>query len=556
MNRISYVLFGLMILGLGFSLYLYDQSRKKSIMFSDRVATVNRVLLLLERTEHLKNILRKTIFENLDEKDEGLVFSPEEKYELDSILTDLHNIALYQEQRLRIDTIRSIVNSNYVLLIGKSQGRSILDYNPGNTEVIARAKQFSRMRLQEQRESFERFESNVDFWSTTILLISGLVFAIGVWSTAYENRAKQKLKNLHESVLSNASVGICVYEVHRDNDGNLIPTIAFSNYGAVSKINSEEGETVVDLCRVPIENRDLTENIKVVLSTGKSVVKELQHQANGTFYWFLTNLSRVSENKVAFYYQDISRIKDYESTLKRKVNELEAVNKDLEQFAHATSHDLREPFRKIQVMTDLIQKNHNMVNNPKYLDAIQRASNKGSLLVEQILNYSKVQFDRSELTRVDLNKVVAQVIEDFDLIILEKNAQVDVVPLPFVHANRVQMTQLFSNMIGNSLKFVHSDRKPTITISCAETDSQGIPELNPASTYYRITIADNGVGFDDAYADKIFDAFSRLHHYQEFPGFGLGLSLCKKVVLNHGGAIRAFSKLNDGSTFQVYLPKS
>jgi signal transduction histidine kinase len=554
MNRISYVLFAVMIFALGISLFLYNSARKNSLTFNERVTTVNRVLLLLERTEHLKNILRKTIFQSMPTEDSTLLFTTDEKIELDSLLNVLHSIALYQEQRFRVDTLRRILNSNYGVLLGKERGKGVMDYDPSTTEVIARAKQYSKMRLAQQEEQFDRFDANANFWATSILVISTLIFVTGVWSTIYENRSKVKLKNLHESILSNASVGICVYEINKDIEGHIIPTVAFSNFGATTKVHHDDTEVIVDLCKVPIGNKELIESMKLVLASGKTVIREVKHFFNGKQLWFLTNLSKVSANKVAFYYQDISRIKNYEMDLKMKVSELEAVNKDLEQFAHATSHDLREPFRKIQVMSDMIYKNHNSANNAKYLDVIMRASNKGAELVEQILNYSKVQFDKSHRELVDLNKLVSHVVEDFDLVILEKGATITSSSLPIVYANRIQMTQLFSNLISNSLKFMKSDRKPVISISCKESD--GITDLDPSLKYYVITVKDNGVGFDSSYTDKIFTAFSRLHHYQEFPGFGLGLSLCKKVAVNHGGMIKATSVIGEGSSFDIYLPKN
>ena len=178
MNRISYVLFGIMILGFGVSLYLYNQARKGSIEYNDRVIVVNRVLLLLERTEHLKNILRKTIFESLATEDSGLLFTSEDKSEVDSIMNLLHQIVLYDEQRLRVDTIKRIINSNYKVLLGKDHGKSAMDYDPANTEVIARAKAFAKMQLRQQQEDFERFQSNANFWATSILLLSSMIFLV------------------------------------------------------------------------------------------------------------------------------------------------------------------------------------------------------------------------------------------------------------------------------------------------------------------------------------------------------------------------------------------
>jgi light-regulated signal transduction histidine kinase (bacteriophytochrome) len=230
---------------------------------------------------------------------------------------------------------------------------------------------------------------------------------------------------------------------------------------------------------------------------------------------------------------------------------LENVNRDLEQFAHATSHDLREPFRKIQVMADLVRQNPETPKIGRFIETILRASAKGTQLVQQILNYSKVRFDKSELTSVDLSGVLSEIVEDYELIIEEKKAVVSIGQLPVIQANRIQMVQLFGNLIGNSLKFSAPERNPEISVEYSET-MQGLN--GSASKFFVVKVIDNGIGFEQTYHQQIFTAFQRLNNYDDFPGFGLGLSLCKKIVMNHGGRIEAASTPGEGSVFIVYLP--
>jgi signal transduction histidine kinase len=554
MPRISYYLLGLAVIGLSVSLVLYNNSKRESIRLLEQTNTVKEILFLLERTEKLKNILRKTIYDYSSTNDTAFIFNTAHKSEVDSILNHLRGIVLYQDQRLRIDTIQQLINFNFELLL---QEKPDVRRYKVITHVIAREQDYARWRLQQQMEAFAQSENTVRWWTMAILGTSGMLFIVGVGTLIAENLARRQLKHLHESILRSASIGICVIEPGKGKKDNGVwakPRIKYTNFGAVSRHKPNEGELLVNLTPM-FEHADLAETARMVLATGQSVVKETSVDLNGKKYWFITNLSRVSDTDVAFYYQDITQLKQYESNLTSKIGELEIVNKDLEQFAHATSHDLREPFRKINVMADLISKAPKHPNYPKYLNSILKAAQKGSLLVEQILNYSKVQFDKGELERIDLNRVVERVIDDLDLVIVEKGALVEYAGLPKITANGVQMTQLFYNLVNNALKFSSQDRTPLIRINSREVQGAGFPGLHAALDYYLLTIEDNGIGFDEKNAQKIFVAFERLNHYEDFPGFGLGLSLCKKIVVNHGGLITATSVPGSGSKFSIYLPK-
>jgi signal transduction histidine kinase len=552
MTRISYILFALMIVGLSVSLYLYNQAKESSERYTVRVNTVKEVLLLLERTEKLKNILRKTIYDGADQQDTLIVFTAREKSEIDSVLNRLHTIVLYNDQRSRVDTMRHLVNSNYQLL---QRPRPDVTYFRGISDIVNRARTYAEWRLKEQQASSENYKGRISLWANSILVISVMLCAIGIWSIVNENIAKRNLRNLHESILSSASVGVAVFETQQNKNNQLGLKLTFSNYGAVTKRNHTDEEVIISLASLPLQDHALAENFKLVLAKGKSMIREISYSFAGNVYWFITNISKVSSNSVVFYYQDITKIKLYENQLTFKLRELESVNKDLEQFAHATSHDLKEPFRKIQVMADMILTNQNADNQGKYLNAIIRASRKGALLVGQILNYSKVQFDKSTLERIDLNNIISRVTDDLDLVILENDATINFGKLPVVYGNTVQMVQLFYNLISNALKFTLKGKKPVIHIQCEEVQGAIVTELNPTLIYYHITIQDNGIGFDESSQVRIFNAFERLNNYDTYQGFGLGLSLCKKIVLNHEGAIKANSRPGEGSIFSIYLPK-
>jgi len=188
-----------MIVGLTVSLFLYSKSKQDSVKFNERVSTVKDVLFLLERTEKLKNILRKTFYEGANQKDTAaaFVFSAHDKIQLDSILDRLHAIVLYEDQQLRIDTIRQIVDSNFRLL---SHDSTNIDFYQGASDIIARAQSYAQLRLREYQAAFEKEEKELELWTTAIALSSMVLFGIGIWSTIYENTAKRKLKGLHDTI--------------------------------------------------------------------------------------------------------------------------------------------------------------------------------------------------------------------------------------------------------------------------------------------------------------------------------------------------------------------
>jgi signal transduction histidine kinase len=537
-----------MVVGLVASLRLYQQSRQNSELFLERTNTVKEVLLLLERTERLKNLLRKTIYDRAEAVDSALAFTSLDKVQVDSILQRLHHIVLYDDQRQRVDTIQSLINDNFALLLKPHYDVS---HYKGVSAVLSRARTYAESRLLQQQQSYQHYQSKVTLWVNAILITSFCLFVVATCSSIFERIAKSKLKYLHESILTSSSNGVCLFEL--DAKKVVEPKLVFSNMGAVVRHNNGS-ESIVNLSNIVYSNHTLLDAVKLAFVGGKTIVREYEYKEIVSPVWLIITMNRIGERNVVMNYQDITPLKQYETELRARVNELESVNKDLEQFAHATSHDLKEPFRKIRVMGDLVIKGYNVDNHPKYIEAMVKAATKGSELVEQILNYSKVQFDKSELTLVDLNLIVHQVKEDLELAIMEKDADVQTDSLPTIKANRVQMTQLFLNLIGNALKFSATGRKPQVIVRCLEVSGSDIPGMNPDMRYFAISIHDNGIGFDQAYAEKIFHAFERLNNKEKYAGFGLGLSLCKRIVLNHGGAIRAKSRIGEGSTFTIYLP--
>ncbi|RYG32319.1 MAG: PAS domain-containing sensor histidine kinase, partial [Chitinophagaceae bacterium] len=262
--------------------------------------------------------------------------------------------------------------------------------------------------------------------------------------------------------------------------------------------------------------------------------------------------------------QDITDQKHFAGLLEQKVEErttelaelnkkLVSMNDELQQFAYIASHDMQEPLRKIRVFSDILAKQTEKGSQTgRYIDKINLAAERMTGLIHGLLEYSRTSDIRLRYEMVDLNIVLKNVLSDFELLISQKEAEVRVEDLPAIVAVPLQMNQLFYNLVGNSLKFTQDGVKPFIHISFFAINEEimaSLPELDRQREYVGISIADNGTGFDQIYASKIFTVFQRLNERDKFGGYGIGLALCKKVVEEHQGLISATSEAGRGARF-------
>jgi len=247
---------------------------------------------------------------------------------------------------------------------------------------------------------------------------------------------------------------------------------------------------------------------------------------------------------------------NYQAKLENNLKELNKSNHDLEQFAYIASHDLQEPLRKIRNFTELLGSNINDAEKAqKYLDKIDVSSTRMSGLIQDVLNYSRLSKSGVHFEETNLEQILNNVKTDVELIIEEKEAIINSPVLPIITGIPQQIHQLFYNLINNALKF--NSGKPIISISCNRLDQAQVkeyPDLHASVEYIELRIKDNGIGFDQKYANNIFTIFKRLNSKESFEGSGIGLALCKKIVDNHHGHIAAESEVGKGTTFKVILP--
>lgn len=257
--------------------------------------------------------------------------------------------------------------------------------------------------------------------------------------------------------------------------------------------------------------------------------------------------------------QEITIRKQIEKALEEKTREIIRSNKDLEQFAYIVSHDLQEPLRKVLVFGDrLITKHGKALNNEghDYVERMQNASKRMQTLITDLLAYSRVATHTRPFTRIDLTKLIQEVISDLEIQLERTGGRVILGNLPVIYADSVQMRQLFQNLIGNALKYHRHEVPPVVEIQARHLESmKGDHALaSLRNGFCEITVADNGIGFDVKYAEYIFGIFQRLHRRDEYAGTGVGLSLCRKIAERHGGSITATSAPGKGAKFTLILP--
>lgn len=235
---------------------------------------------------------------------------------------------------------------------------------------------------------------------------------------------------------------------------------------------------------------------------------------------------------------------------------LEESNRELQQFAFIASHDLQEPLRKIQTFSNLALEKYRD-DKERLDDFLQKISNSASRLrnmVSDLLEYSKIYVDK-RFTAVDLNKVLQDVLIDLEVPIRENKCDIQISRLIDVEGIPSQLYQLFLNVVANALKFRIPERPCKISIVCDKVSEKKLDaKPDPDGNFCRIAIADNGIGFENSYAERIFEVFQRLHAQHEFQGSGIGLAAAKKIVERHRGLIGATGKLEQGAVFTILLP--
>ena len=328
-----------------------------------------------------------------------------------------------------------------------------------------------------------------------------------------------------------------------------------------------------------VHPEDREENISAwteSISTGKNFLLEHRFRRHdGAYRWQLSRaIPQLDEHgKIQMWVgtsTDIEDQKNFTKELEKQVSErtnqiaknnieLEKMNKELQSFAYISSHDLQEPLRKIQIFSSQIleseAQNLSETGKDKF-KRMQNSANRMQTLIEDLLTYSRTGTAEKSFEKFDLTKIVDDVKEEMQEELLQKKAVIeltgecDVTVIPF------QFRQLLYNLISNSLKFTKPNNSPHITIDCVKEKGVNFnnDKLAPDVHYWHIRFADNGIGFEEQYSQRIFEVFQRLHGKKEYQGTGIGLAIVKKIVENHAGIITAKGEVDKGATFDIYIP--
>ena len=294
--------------------------------------------------------------------------------------------------------------------------------------------------------------------------------------------------------------------------------------------------------------------------TGEPQRQEIYYNVDGHDNYLDLQSVRIDDHLLVTV-TDHTSLRKSELKLQQTVKALERSNANLEDFAHAASHDMKEPLRKILTFTDRLKTAlaPRMTESETIMcERIVTSAERMQLLVDDLLEFSHISEEPRGMEWVDLNEKIERVLSDLELPMEEKNAQFTVDLLPTVLGNRRQLQQLFHNLISNALKYSKHDIPPHIMISSRPVRGND-PSLKSHGdlgdkAFYLIEVSDNGIGFEQKYAEQIFKMFQRLHGKSRYSGTGVGLSIARKVVQNHNGYLWAEGELNKGATFKILLP--
>ncbi len=379
--------------------------------------------------------------------------------------------------------------------------------------------------------------------------------------------AQQRQTELLNSVLDGSNNGVLAFTARRDANQQITDLdIVAANQAAETitgtPVSALMGSTLLTHFPGNVASGLFAKYVNTV-ETGEPTRLETYYQYDGLDFWLDISAQKLGDG-VVITFTDVSTLKRVQQKLETLVDALRESNEGLEQFAYVASHDLQEPLRKVRSFGEMLRVQFAAElgeTGTNLVERMQSATDRMQTLIQDLLAYSQLSTQPKAVDPVDLNQIVAEVLVDLETVSQAKNAVIDVGDLPKIAGDTLQFRQLFQNLLSNALKFTRpasAGIRPHITIRCRLVSGQAAsPDigLRPDVSYYEITLADNGIGFEEKYRDRIFGAFQRLHGRSQYPGTGVGLAIVKKVMDKHSGHIIANSQPGVGSTFTLYFPQ-
>ena len=486
-------------------------------------------------------------------------------------ITDFVYVALNQ-------TLASYVRQTPEVMIGtrvsqwfpayKSQG-----YNFGRYCEVYQTGQHQRFEMHYQGEG-------TDYWLDVSVARSDQHVVVTFSDYTALKTLQQQLEESTaelQTVIDTSQTGIFLFSPVRNEAGDVVDFRFRVANRMLAHYVGQEPETIIgglgSQWFPDYKSNGLFEAYRDTYLTGETRRFDIHYEGSGIDVW-LDIMSTKMGDEVLVTFGDYTPLIKLQQQLEASVEDLQRSNANLEQFAYVASHDLQEPLRKIQAFGDIIEKQYGAVIGEQGADMIRRmqsAAARMQVLIRDVLAYSRVAVKGEAIKPVDLNELVADVVDDLETAIADHKATVEVHSLPTVPGDAGQLRQLFQNLLSNALKFMKPHPAPNetsapgheralvrITTQPVKGRDAGMP-ISPGDAnqlFHLIEIDDNGIGFEPHQADRIFQVFQRLHNRSTYAGTGIGLAIVKKVVENHNGLIQAVGRPGEGATFRLLLPAS
>jgi signal transduction histidine kinase len=540
----------------------------------DYAAMVDHTRVVIGSFERVLNDLKSgQLYSAKYAKTNSYNFYNSYKIELEKVDPEIKTLrSLIQDnpdQVRRIDTLSSLVSNELPVLREKNVVEIIesgenwrLDNLANINLIIKRGIEDEEILLNNRKANLQKFTKYSSYLTILFSVSAFLLVVITFLFNLSLLRRRKRLEGFLESILDTSRAGIISYKAIREKNKISDFKIEFAN-PAIEELFDVKREEIISkrLLSVSPYAKDqglLTTYIKVV-ETGEKQELEICYNVRNENEYFLVFLAKLEDGITASFYK-ITELKRYQNELQATIKTLAESNRQLEQFAYVASHDLQEPLRKIMVFGSHLSTLYKDKLDDKAVGLVSKmnqAAERMSKLIYDILNFSSLKKE-PVYAPVDLNVVLDAVLEDLELKIRQSNAIIKKETLPVIEAIPLQMNQPFHNLISNSLKFAKQNEIPVIEIKCRAVSKEELtshPELNLSAQYSVITFMDNGIGFNMQYAEQVFGMFKRLNDKAEYPGSGIGLALCRKVVENHNGIITAKAETGRGASFKIILPQ-
>jgi len=420
-------------------------------------------------------------------------------------------------------------------------------------------------RAQPQRFEHHQIHQQTDSWFDVFLIKhnDGLIMTfLDITPVKQLQLAYREQAELLDRVTNAGRYALILNEAIREGDEivDFRPTLFNETLQDWTGVTGEQLQTLtLQQAYPPLKSAGLFDRLVAVIDSGQPQQFTLAPQTFMGDRWLDITLSKLGDGVVLVGIETTQQ-HQYQQELEQRNQDLRYSNDNLQQFAYVASHDLQEPLRKIQSFGEILHQQYGASLNETGVDMIQRmqqAARRMSDLIQDLLTYSRISTKQAPFQRIALNALLNEVLGDLEIAVQEKAARITIDPLPEVLGDRLQLGQLFQNLLSNALKFNRPGEPSVIHVSARSVHGQTIRSAAPADQsrrFVEIAVADDGIGFDEKYLDRIFQVFQRLHGKSQYSGTGIGLAICKKVIENHKGYIDASSQPNAGATFRIYLP--